>query len=297
MIRALAPATVLLLACFIVRGQSAGSRMEFEVASIKPTPPPDGRGITVGCSGGPGTSDPGMIACENMSAPMLLSSAYEINYDQIKAPDWMVTPRFDIIARVPRGATKQQLAEMWQHLLIDRFKLVVHRETKIMAKYVLVVADGGPKFKEAVEGSTPRAAASDDPPRRRGPNKLDNQGFPVLERPGMIGMNGRIALYEPRMTMEQLARILSGQSGRPVMDNTGLKGQYAIRLYWASDTTGGALSPQPREAAPAPAAPEPNNGPALMLAVQQQLGLRLEAAKGPIDFPVVDHMEKSPTEN
>jgi uncharacterized protein (TIGR03435 family) len=234
-----------------------------------------------------------MISCENVTLTMLVGRAYNVSYDQLAAPDWMTQQRFDIAAKVPAGASKEKVGEMWQRLLIDRFKLAAHRESRVVAKFDLQVGKDGPKFKEASENPAPNDAASAETPHARGPNKLDKDGFPELARPGMIGMDGRIRLYETKMTMEQLATVCTGQLGKPVSDATGLAGQYEIRLYWVSDT--GAAQSAGRNGA-APSASD-LDGPTLIQALQNQLGLRLESKRGPVEFLVVDHMEKLPTEN
>jgi uncharacterized protein (TIGR03435 family) len=267
--------------CSRIQGQQTGSH-EFEVASIKPSPPPDGRGITVGCSGGPGTKDPAMLSCENMTLTMLVRDAYDIAYDRIVAPDWMSQSKFDVAARIPAGATKDQIAPMWRRLLTDRFKLAAHLESKVVAKYDLTVGPGGPKFKSAVEEAPANPNDQPTPPRAHGENKVNADGFPVLARPGMIGMNGRITLYSDRMTIDQLAKTISGQVGRPVADGTSLKGEYEIRLYWVAEGAGG---------------PDASSGPTIIRAVQEQLGLKLESTRGPVEYLIVDHMEKLPSEN
>ena len=224
---------------------------------------------------------------------MLLGQAYNVSYDQLEALDWMAQQRFDIAAKVPAGAGREEVREMWQRLLADRFKLAAHRESRVVAKFDLQVGKDGPKFKEAAEDPAPNDAAPAEAPRARGPNKLDKDGFPELARPGMIGMDGRMRLYATKMTMEQLAKLCSGQLGRPVTNTTGLTGQYEIRLYWVSDT--GAAQPPARDGvAPSASAPA---GPTLIQALQSQLGLRVEPKRGPVEFIVVDHMEKLPTEN
>jgi uncharacterized protein (TIGR03435 family) len=263
----------------VLAGLGAYGQSEFEVASVKVSPPPDGRGITVGCDGGPGTKDPGLISCENVTLTMLVAQAFNVSYDQLVALDWMAQQRFDVAAKVPAGTSKEKVAKMWQRLLIDRFKLATHRESRVVSKFDLQVGKDGPKFHEA--GEAPPAGEA---PHARGGNKLDKDGFPELIRPGMIGMEGRIALYDNRMTMEQLAKTCSGQLGKPVTDTTGLKGQYEIRLHWVSDT--GAARP----------APSDPGGPTLIQALPNQLGLRLEPKKGPVEYLVVDHMEKFPIE-
>src|SRR5581483_1580750 len=83
-------------------GQDA-PHVEFEVASIKPSPPPDGRGFSVGCEGGPGSRDPGMISCNNVTLTMLVAQAYNVSYDQLVPLDWMTQQKFDVVARVPAG--------------------------------------------------------------------------------------------------------------------------------------------------------------------------------------------------
>jgi uncharacterized protein (TIGR03435 family) len=201
---------------------------------------------------------------------MLVTRAYNVTTRELAAPDWLSDARFDINAKVAPGTTREQLAQMWQHLLTDRFKLQAHREMRETPKYDLVVGKDGARLKPAAEES------GEQPPRPRGPQKVDSDGFPELARPGMIGMDGHITLYDPKMTLELLARTIAEQLRRPVSDNTGLKGQYEVRLRWVDGQ---------------------QNGPTLAMAVQDQLGLRLESKKGPVEFLVIDHVERIPTEN
>jgi uncharacterized protein (TIGR03435 family) len=286
--------TALLLLCGgrDARAQ-ASAGPEFEAASLKPSAPTDGRAYTVGCSGGPGTKDPALYRCENISIANWVMTAYKINYFQFSGPDWMQNTRFDLQAKLPEGATKDQLSLMVQSLLADRFKLVVHHESREVTRYELVVAKNGPKFKEAA----PKEEASSDAQRPGAfvPPALGKDGYPEF-RPGRPGMaiykGGKARMYEPEATMERLAGLLAGQLAKPVADLTGLKGKYDISLYWNSDTTF-------RLAAPGATASttEIDSGPTLMQALQDQLGLRLESKKGPVDFVVVDHAEKVPSEN
>jgi uncharacterized protein (TIGR03435 family) len=249
----------------------------FEAATIKPSPPPDGHGVTVGCDGGPGTRDPGLLKCENMTLAMLVSRAFDINFDQMESPAWMMEARYNITARIPSGTTKEQMLPMWQQLLAERFHLAVHREPRVVQKYELLTGNGGARFKASSDEPTPV-----DEPHAHGPNKTDSDGFPELARPGMISMNGRFRLWQTRMTMAQLARTIAAQLRRPVSDQTGLNGEYDIRLFWAGEPSPGA---------------ELSTGPTLVRAVQDQLGLRLQATRGPVDFLVVDRADKQPTEN
>ena len=276
--------------------QSTIHRLGFEVASVKPAPPPDGRGMTVGCRGGPGTGDPGMVSCENMNLAMLLTLAFDVPPGQIESPDWAEEPRFNVTARVSPGTTRPQLREMWRSLLVDRFGLAEHREQRVLPKYDLVIADGGPKFKEGSEPAEPKEDGA-QAPRSHGPMRVDAAGFPELIRPGMIGVDGHIRLYQTRMTMDALAKILSAQLRRPVTDTTGLKGEYEIRLFWVREGAVATPRPERPQGGLLPPVAEGSGGPTLPRAVQDQLGLRLQSTRGPVEFVVVDHLEKSPTGN
>ncbi|SRR5579871_604246 len=264
-----------LLALTAVVAAQSSDKKEFEVATVKASPAPDGRGFMVGCRGGAGTADPTTYRCTNMSLTNMVTMAYEMDYYRVTAPDWAETTRFELNARVPEGATKKDQAEMLRHLLEDRFKLVVHHESKEIVQYDLVVGKGGSKLKPAVEPST------DNSPR--GPIKLGEDGYPALPKgqPGMAIMRGRARSYQPASTIEPLARLLTNQLHAPVHDATGLTGKYEIDLYWFAGDPG----------------PDEEPGPTLIQAVAQQLGLRLEQKKGPVDIVVVDHVEKTPLEN
>ena len=118
-----------ILALFV---SGALSGQSFEVASIKPAPPPGSGPMRVGSSGGPGTRDPGRFNCENCSLSNLVTQAYDIRSYQLSAPSWLATERFIILATVPEGATKEQFHVMLQNMLKERFGLTFHREQKEM---------------------------------------------------------------------------------------------------------------------------------------------------------------------
>jgi len=259
--------------------------LEFDVASIRPAQPPvPGVEYTTSIQGGPGSEDPGMFTCENMSLSNLVTMAYREKH--ISMFDWMNTAMFNVRTRVPKGTTQDEFSIMLQNLLISRFKLAVHHETREIPTYVLVVAKNGPKFKEA-RPERPAAGDKEEPARPPAPEpiRVDSEGYPILT-PGksqqtMVGNRARMS--EPRMTMEQLAKSLGAHLDRPVTDATGLKGAYEITLYWTVDTMGGAAETEP--------------GPGLREALANQLGLRVESKKGQVVFLVVDHADKLPTEN
>ncbi len=258
------------------------AQLAFEVASVKLSPPANGGGRTVGCSGGPDSPDPDRWSCQNLNLKNLLGMAEGLNFFQIQGPDWLFEPYFNINAILPKGTTRKQFQAMIESLLKDRFHLASHRESREMPVLALVVAKGGPKIKEGVETPLPEDAKN-DPPYRPTPDK---DGFPALRpgRPGMAMMRGGNRMYYPALTMDGLAGMLGLQMGKQTTNATGLIGKYEISLYWVSDNS--------------PAHPDADGPrPTLEEAIQSQLGLRFETRKGAIEFLIVDHIDKLPTDN
>jgi uncharacterized protein (TIGR03435 family) len=297
-----------------VFGQDTAAQPQFDVASIKPaaqTPGP----MMFGCRGGPGTADPGRLTCANANLGMLMMRAYGVQSYQITSPDWFNSERFDIAAKVPDGATKEQLNLMLQNLLAERFQVKLHRETKELPIYALVVGKGGPKVKPSEETAPATDGTRDagppdgpPPPPRPGPD-----GFPQLPKGGrgimMMMQPGRLRVAGSHQPISELAKMLGDQVGRPVRDETGLKGKYDFTLDFTPEPGQGPMRgmpmpmPPPGGGAiagggmPAPAGEPQEGGPTLMTAVQEQLGLKLESRKGPVEILVIDHAEKVPTEN
>jgi uncharacterized protein (TIGR03435 family) len=203
----------------------------------------------------------------------LITFAYDLRRHQLTGgPDWLDSARFDIVAKperpVPDGPEGNDLLRrMMQALLAERFGLVIHRETKEMPVYVLVLAKNGPKLTSAASGS-------------RGPS---------------IRM-GRGQLQAQKAKAQMLANLLSNQLGRNVIDRTGLTDDYDFKLEWTPDIS---QPPDPGEKGfgegPEKAPTDPG-GPSLFSAVQEQLGLKLEPQKGSVETVVIDRVEK-PTEN
>lgn len=322
--------------CFLVGpmafAQAANPRLEFEVASVKPwTPPADGgRGpIMMGMQGGPGTADPSQVRYSGLPLKMVLANAYDVRPFQINGPAWLDMERFDIVAKVPAGATKDQVRIMLQNLLADRFRLKLHHETKDSAVYELVVDKNGPKMKPTT--LTTDASADGPPPPPSGPPKLGKDGFPELDRPGlfmmvMMGNNGpRSRMVARAQTTADIGRALSNQVDRPVVDKTGLTGKYDFSLEFSFEPgvggpmgglrmtpPGGGLAgpgpgpgPGPGGAGAVGGGPVPapldsqnaDSAPTIFAAVQSELGLKLDAKRAPLDLLVVDQVEKTPTQN
>jgi uncharacterized protein (TIGR03435 family) len=301
------------IAILLVTAAGLGAQ-SFEVASIKPAAPPaPGKvtrgGIRLGFRGGPGTDDPGLFTCL-CALTMLVTQAYDIPHSLLSAPDWMNGAWFDLSAKVPAGTSKEQLRLMLQGLLIERFKLKIHRDPKEMSTYNLVVAKGGPRLGVGIKESVEQPAGADDsatpqPAGDKPPPGVD--GFPVWP-PGYkapkgrieIGKGGKARIRGDGETMQELAERLSSVMGKPVKDTTGLSGKYDYSLTFdfamlterdnASSNATSSSTPLAGSADGAQATP-------IEREIQSQLGLKLESKKGQMEMIVVDHAEKVPTQN
>jgi uncharacterized protein (TIGR03435 family) len=259
----------------------------FEVASVRPSTADTPR---YAMRGGPGTTDPERITYTNVMLRAVILAAYDFKNYQLSLPDWFNTLRYDITAKLPAGATKEELQAMLRHLLETRFRMAVHRESRQTPVYALVVGKNGPKIKPI--GAEQPAVAELTPDKIATVAKDQGKdGFPVVNMPspGVIIENrdGRARITVKEVPLSKLADMLSSRAGRPVVDATGLTGSYSFQLYFTPDA-----SPAPSDATSAAA-----EGPGLFAAVQEQLGLRLEAKTAPLEFLVIDRAEKVPTEN
>lgn len=314
---------VVLLLTVACCAQQPDSQVTFEVASVKPSAPPEGGRMVMGARGGPGSADPIRFTASNFSLSSLISMAYDLKPYELSAPSWLNGERFDIVAKVPPGATREQFRLMLQNLLAERFKLVIHRETKELPIFELVVGKGGPKFKESADqtDTVVQPGALPPPPPSGGPMqmKMGKDGFPEMPagRTMMMMMPGRARMTAYKETMQWLATRLSTQAGRPVMDATGLTKKYDFTLEFAPEGSGmgpGGMAPPVgggggggamvmMAQVPGPGGPAAHSAadhesvPTLATALQEQLGLKLESKKGPVSIVVVDKIEKVPTEN
>ena len=295
------------------------TKLAFEVASIKPAGPLDPMAIAQGKTRVGMTVDGAICNIGSLSLRDLIRTAYEVKDYQISGAESLGAPmeaqRFNIQATLPEGTNEKQVPQMLQSLLAERFGLVVHRETKDQPIYALVVAKGGPKLKPS-EPDAPATNAPEEPKKNeavfgQGPNQVrmsgniaDGKGITLKGGPmGQMHMtmaDGKMHMEAEKMTMANLAEIATTFVGRPVMDMTELKGNYQVAL----DLALGELMNVARNAGvPVPAAPGGNSpeasepsGSAIFASVQQ-MGLKLEQRKAPLPFIVIDHVEKTPTEN
>jgi uncharacterized protein (TIGR03435 family) len=228
--------------------------------------------------------------------------------ETVSGYEWIKAARFDVLARIPEGVSKDLVPEMMQALLADRFKLVVHRETKEHAGYALLVAKGGPKFKESVpeepvsgkDGTSPSGAITVTKGNNGETITTDSKGGatiaggPYGTQRISFGPEGRHTEYS-KMTMPGLAELLTSLAGgSPVVDMTELKGTWQVVVDIPTpDVLNG------RGAAPGGAglASDPENRTVAMFQAVQKMGLKLEQRKIPMETIVIDHVEKTPTEN
>ena len=245
--------------------------------------------------GGPGTDEPGQITYTSATLQSVLLRAYDVQPYQLNGPDWLSSLRYDIVAKIPPGSTKEQLCKMLQNLLAERFHLALHHETKELAGYGLIVGRNGSKLKQTSEKD------ADAPPADlSSPPKTDPNGFPILERPGIVFMEAVrdkavvTCLTAKAQPVSALADMLSRAFRIPILDKTGLTGKFDFTMFYAPQAPG-ALPPPPTLDAPAVAADE--GAPNLIDAVQLQLGLKLNAAKMPVDVLVIDRVDPAPMGN
>jgi uncharacterized protein (TIGR03435 family) len=339
-------------------GPARAAGPEFDVASVKlaaqPTPELFRSGkIHIGM-----TVDGARVDIGGMPLTTLIQQAFRVKLFQVVAPDWARESRWDILAKLPDGGSQEQVPEMLQALLADRFKLVVHRENKELPVYALVVGKGGLKMKE----SAPEPGAAADAPAG-GPTVIGGFGFfpppggpPPGGGPGGGGpgrgpgdgpggpgggsmtiaspqygtikisgspQEGRIHLEVSKVSMAGFADLLTGMTDRPVVDMTGLSGNYQVALDASpEELIGGMARAQGLPFGPGggggfggpggPGGPDGRGGGqfraqtdgaasdpsgAVVSASVEKLGLKLEPRKSPVESIVVDHLEKTPTDN
>jgi uncharacterized protein (TIGR03435 family) len=284
--------TIIILAIFSLSllGQGAG-KLQFEAASIKPASPE--RALPLGAqAGGPGTPDPGQIKYANLSLKDLIFIAYAPMPYQIDMPASLEEDRFDIVAKLPAGVSKSDVPAMLQVLLEERFQLMTRHVSRESQAYVLTLLKSGPKLREYP------LQLPDDIKQSAHISGVDNDGIPIISpgySTGMMGsVNGRTYISIARQPIQNLCRFLSKTLQRPVVDQTGLAGRYDLRLLFEPEglpSADGDANP----AAGARQALEPE--PTLFQAVQDQLGMRLEARKTAVDFLVVEHALRRPVGN
>lgn len=239
-------------------GQAATAQAAFEVASVKSS--------ELAKTGGDGSrredisTGPQSVTMRNVRFRSCVLWAYDLMVYQVTGPAWINEERYDIAAKAAGPASKAQLREMMQRLLADRFQMVFHRETRELAAYILSVGKNGHKLHPSTtEGEADFRAAK----------------------------QGKMNMIAERVSMARFAELLGDPLQRPVVDMTGLKGLFDFNLdLTAYVPPGGQDRPSEADAVSIVTA-----------AVQEQLGLKLESRKSPIEMLVIDRAEKVASEN
>jgi uncharacterized protein (TIGR03435 family) len=324
----------LLLAATASFGQTAPGTPTFEVATVKPSPTPDMAKVWAEVRAGKmprfgAHVDAARAEYIFMSLKDLIAAAYKVKLYQITGPAWLPTERFDIEAKMPEGASKDDAPGMLVSLLEERFKLVAHRDNQEHPVLALMVGRDGPKLKESPASTEP---VDENAPLKPGEVKVDSPDGPVRITRNADGstttnMGARgtmtfrmdpqsqtMTLESSKVTMAGFADMLTnmlqmgGGGGRQVVDMTGLKGDYqvAVEISMAdamaaarAQGIGAPMAPPgggAPGASPASAASDPGGGSTVFASVKK-LGLKLEPTKAKVEQLVIDHVEKTPTDN
>jgi uncharacterized protein (TIGR03435 family) len=247
----------------------------FDVVSVKPSKSDDGRMRIM--------FKPDGYSAINVSMKLLIQTAYGIRQDLISGgPGWLESAGYDFDAKVAgpdvdalKKLTPEQRRSMLQPALADRFKLKVHTETKQLPVYEIVLAKGGSKLKEATAGDTYANGI-------KGPDGVGRGGM-MRFGPGQLTAQA--------VPMTSLTNMLSQQLHRTVLDKTGLTGKYDLELNWTPDQGADPMFKGPEGSSQRGEAAPDTSGPSIFTALQEQLGLKLQSAKGPVETLVIDHVE------
>jgi uncharacterized protein (TIGR03435 family) len=249
------------LMVFAAFGQTPAPSPTFEVASVKPSHS-TARGAVEFSKAGD------RFTATNMPLGALILIAFNLTVRQISGPDQAFSERYDIVAKAQHPVPAAEMSQMLQALLADRFKLVFHREIRDVPVYSLTIAKGGPKLHRS------------DPPD----GEIATPRTPA-HAGGTESSSGHLAFRNE--SMADFAWALSRTAGigdRVVVDRTGLEGTYDFELAFE------------RDSAPPAGTDSARLGPPIFSALQEQLGLKLESARAPVEFLIIDRVEK-PTEN
>jgi uncharacterized protein (TIGR03435 family) len=250
--------------------QQPPAKRGFEVATVKPIDPNNSVFVTM-------SADPSIVSYGNLTLRDAIRGAYKVSDFQIVGPDWMSSARFKVDAKLPGGATSDQIPEMFQALLEERFKLTWRREPKEMQIYALLPGKDGAKLK---------------PAQMKAPNQAMAMGTDGKPRSAVVfgGSLSQMTITAPSASLLTLVGIASRFTSRPVVDATGIDGEYDFSLTFAAETDAGL--PAGFEGNPALSEPAPSFSEAV-----KKYGLRVEPRKATIDMFVITRVEKTPTEN
>jgi len=284
--------------------KSAGGRMEFDVASVRPYTG-DFKPPSIAMSNDDGSQPRDGLFHSGFPLSVDIEFAYKISLapEQEQAmlaplPKWVTTDRYQIEARSPGRPTKDQVRLMMQSLLEERFGLKVHVETRTVPVFGVMLAKPGKLGPKLLPHSEAVPCPGPVQPGTPQPEPPPNPPFPY--QCGVYSMNraadGATRWGSRNTTMALVAAMLPtlGGLGKPVVDQTGLTGNYDVTVEFSMEATRNAMRPPTAPASADPAEPPP--GITFMDAVREQLGLKLEPTKAPVQMLVIDHIER-PSEN
>ena len=271
---------------------AAFAQPSFEVASIRPSAPPGDDKVKVGLH-----VDGAAVNFIYLSLKEYIATAYAVRDYQVVGPEWMASQRFDIAATLPAGSTQSQVQEMLQSLLAERFGLKLHRDSKDFPVYAITRTKGPLKLKQTPpDPDAPPPAAPVNIAAEGGRN-----GVNISLGPGSYFNFANNKLEGKKLTMAQFARTLARFEDRPVVDMTELEGawdltldftpeDYLAMLIRAGVNSGAVMPPQALQLMQ-------NAGGDSLPTALQALGLKFERRQAPIETLVIDHAEKTPTDN
>jgi uncharacterized protein (TIGR03435 family) len=281
--------TAIALICTTLAAQTPLAIPQFEVASVKPASnaetsrSPRLREVMRDARR-PGMipmNDPGRVRLENWALLDLIAAAFRVRAAQVSGPGWLSDQSFDIEAKVPDGAPREELNGMLQSLLEDRFGLKVHRDTRSTQGFALVVGKNGPKLKPGEPPPAPAEGLTAEEQKAKNEQQAQARMEEMQKRmqenressTPLLGFS-RANFFST--TTEQLASQLVRFAGAPVVDETGLTGKYSVTIEtWKNaDVPGGTV-----------------------FDAVEKLGLKLEARKVTVETVVVDQVSKTPTAN
>ena len=276
---------------------SAFAQSQFEVASVRPSASPADRGGTVNIGV---HIDGSQVRFIQLTLRDYLARAYRIKVTRVSGPDWTASQTFDISATLPPGATPAQIPEMLQTLLAERFQVKIHKEKKDFPVYVLLPGKGPLKMKE----SPPDPDASKD--EAKGSTDVaatgSEAGASVNLGHGSSYSFANNRFEATKLTMDQFTSVLERFAGRPIVEMTNLTGQYDFAIEFTPEdyramlmrvalSAGAHLPPEAMRLV------ENNSGGPALSDALQQIGLKLESRKMPLDFLVIDDALKTPSAN
>jgi uncharacterized protein (TIGR03435 family) len=271
----------------------APANPKFEVASVRPSQPTGTERVDIGVH-----VDGAQVRIVALPMRDYIARAYRMKLYQVTGPDWLTSERFDVNAKLPAGSTPEQIPEMLQSLLEERFQIKLHREKKELPVYALII--GKPPLK--IQESAPDPAA---PVASKGTSNVTASGSAAGVSVDLghgsyyTFNNGKFEIK--KVDMDMLARQLERYVDRPILDMTDLKGKYDLTIVVTSEdyqtmlvraavNAGMLLPPQALRLLD-------SGSITSLLDGLQQLGLKMDARKAPLDVLVIDQLSKTPTEN